>query len=148
MTILPPRFSNESPRSTACSGNFETAACAAIRSNAVSGRFCLPALSRLRTSLRRAICTAAACLFIVTGSTSVHADDWMYRRSYYSHMPVDGRQPDHPLPDHRSAHRTAYYREAFGFSVRSAFRINNFVLQNGPRTDRTIYQESYIEFQP
>lgn len=76
------------------------------------------------------------------------ADDWMYRRSYFSHWPADGQVPQQPLPESRSAYRPAYYREAYGFSVRSAYRINNFVLQNGPRVDRTIYQEGYIEFQP
>ncbi len=76
------------------------------------------------------------------------ADDWVYRRSYYSHWPSAGSPPAHPLPEHRSAYRPAYYREALGFSVRSAYRINNYVLQNGNRTDRTIYQEGYIEFNP
>ncbi|MBI1346408.1 hypothetical protein GC163_08965 [bacterium] len=76
------------------------------------------------------------------------ADDWMYRRSYYSHTPVAGLPADYPLPEHRSAYRPAYYREAQGFSVRSAYRINNYVIRNGPRTDRTIYQEGYIEFNP
>ncbi len=80
--------------------------------------------------------------------SSLRADEWIYRRSYYSHAPVDGAQPQHPLPEHRSAYRPAYYREAQGFSVRSAYRINNYVLRNGPRSDHTIYQEGYIEFNP
>ena len=81
-------------------------------------------------------------------SAETWAEDWMYPRSYYSHWPAGEGIPNHPLPEHRSAYRPAYYREAFGFSVRSAYRINNYVLRNGPRTDRTIYQEGYIEFQP
>jgi len=81
-------------------------------------------------------------------NSPVAANDWMYRRSYFSHTPVDGYPADYPLPEQRAAHRPAYYREAHGFSVRSAYRINNYVIRNGPRTDRTIYQEGYIEFNP
>uniref|UniRef100_A0A7C2NZ49 DUF2490 domain-containing protein n=1 Tax=Schlesneria paludicola TaxID=360056 RepID=A0A7C2NZ49_9PLAN len=87
-------------------------------------------------------------LTLVSGANSAAADEWMYRRSYFSHWPDDGTPPTHPLPEQRSAHRPAYYREAFGFSVRSAFRWNNYVLRNGPRTDRTLYLEGYIEFNP
>ncbi len=99
---------------------------------------------------RRLICRTAlwTLLLGVVAVPTASADDWMYRRSYFSHWPAQGELPTHPLPESRSAYRPAYYREAHGFSVRSAYRINNFVLQNGPRTDRTIYQESYIEFEP
>lgn len=90
----------------------------------------------------------AATLF--QDGNTVSAEDWMYRRSYYSHWPTQeaGAVPNYPLPEHRSAYRPAYYREAFGFSARSAYRINNYVIRNGPRTDRTIYQEGYFEFNP
>lgn len=89
------------------------------------------------------------CAGFGPGSTA-RAEDWMYRRSYYSHTlsPEAGAVPNHPLPEHRSAYRPAYYREALGFSARSAFRINNYVIRNGPRTDRTIYMEGYFELQP
>jgi hypothetical protein len=75
-------------------------------------------------------------------------DEWMYRRSYFSHALPPGVEPTHPLPAQRSAYRPAYYREAFGFSVRSAYRVNNYVIRSGNRTDRTLYQEGYIEFNP
>lgn len=78
----------------------------------------------------------------------VRAVDWAFRRSYFSHVPPQGMEPTYPVPESRSAYRPAYYREAFGFSVRSAYRINNFVIQNGNRSDRTFYQEGYVEFEP
>lgn len=81
-------------------------------------------------------------------STAGADDEWMYRRSYFSHALPPGEAPTYPLPVQRSAHRPAYYREAFGFSVRSAYRINNYVIRSGNRTDRTLYQEGYIEFNP
>ena len=76
------------------------------------------------------------------------AEDWAFRRSYFSHMPPNGVEPDHPIPDSRSAYRPAYYREAAGFSIRSAYRFNNYVIQNGNRMDRTFYREGYVEFDP
>jgi hypothetical protein len=93
-------------------------------------------------------CLCGAFLAFVPVSSAVADDDWMYRRSYFSHTPTPGVQPTYPLPEPRSAYRPAYYREALGFSVRSAYRWNNYVLRNGPRTDRTLYQEGYIEFNP
>ncbi len=80
--------------------------------------------------------------------SEVRAEDWAFRRSYFSHMPPVGMEPQHPVPESRSAYRAAYYREAAGFSVRSAFRVNNYVIQNGNRYDRTFYREGYVEFDP
>lgn len=76
------------------------------------------------------------------------AQDWMYRRSYFSHRLADERAPPHPVPESRSAYRTAYYREGFTFEFRSGYRVNNFVLQNGGRVDRTYYREEWFEVRP
>lgn len=97
---------------------------------------------------RRHSLMLCAIAILLTWSQLASAQDWMYRRSYFSHVPADGGPVSHPLPESRSAYRTAYYREGFGFSVRSAYRINNFVLQSGNRIDRTYYREGYFEFQP
>jgi hypothetical protein len=93
------------------------------------------------------IVLAAAGLLCV--SASADAQDWMYRRSYFSHsLPEGVEAPPHPVPESRSAYRTAYYNEGAGFTVRSAYRINNFVLQNGGRVDRTYYREGWLEVKP
>jgi hypothetical protein len=76
------------------------------------------------------------------------ADEWMFRRSYFSHMLPPDVPPPYPLPESRSAYRPAYYRESLGGSVRSAYRVNNYIIQNGPRMDRTFYREGYIEVNP
>jgi len=89
---------------------------------------------------------AAAALAAVQSPTT--AEDWMFRRSYFSHVPPPGVTPDYPLPESRSAYRPAFYREALGGSVRSAYRVNNYIIQNGNRMDRTFYREGYIEFNP
>ena len=79
---------------------------------------------------------------------AARAEDWTFKRSYYSHDLPQGVQPNYPLPVSRSAYRPAYYREAFGLSIRSAYRTNNYVIQNGNRTDRTYYREGYVEINP
>jgi hypothetical protein len=99
-----------------------------------------------RSEILCALLFAAA--IVATAPAPARAEDWMFRRSYYSHTPPPGVEPAHPLPESRSAYRTAHYREAFGWSVRSAYRWNNYVLQSGPRTDRTYYREGYVEFDP
>lgn len=76
------------------------------------------------------------------------AEDWMFKRSYFSHGLPPGTEPTYPVPESRSAYRTAYYREGFGFSIRSAYRVNNFIIQNGNRIDRTYYREGYVEINP
>lgn len=70
-------------------------------------------------------------------------DDWMYRRSYFSHVLPPGADRDPSLPQSRSAYRTAYYRPAIGF--RSSFRINNNIIRNGSRYDWTRQTEGWIE---
>ncbi|MDZ4688603.1 MAG: hypothetical protein SH850_26315 [Planctomycetaceae bacterium] len=91
---------------------------------------------------------ATSAIWSVGTGVAFADDDWMYRRSYFSHALPPGSEPVYPLPAQRSAYRPAYYREAFGFSVRSAYRVNNYVIRSGNRTDRTLYQEGYIEFNP
>ena len=83
---------------------------------------------------------------LLSFSTSTRAEDWMFRRSYFSHRLPDGAPPGHPIPESRSAYRTAYYRQGFGVS--SAYRVNNYVIQNGNRVDRTYYREGWVEFYP
>ncbi|HET6424148.1 MAG TPA: hypothetical protein VFG20_10720 [Planctomycetaceae bacterium] len=87
-------------------------------------------------------------LLLAWAVPAVHAEDWMFKRSYYSHDPPPGVQPTYPLPESRSAYRPAYYREAFGLSIRSAYRTNNYVIQSGNRFDRTYYREGYVEINP
>lgn len=82
------------------------------------------------------------------GAHEVRAEDWMFRRSYFTHTPPEGVQPEPWLPRSRSAYRTAYYGEIPSLSFRSEFRINNRVLRNGPRTDHSIQSEGFIQIQP
>lgn len=97
-------------------------------------------------TVRQSVIAAAGLVLLIGFSQPVNAEDWMFRRSYYSHQLPDGMLPHYPVPESRSAYRTAYYR--YGFGVSTGYRINNFVIQNGARVDRTITQEGWIEFNP
>lgn len=77
-------------------------------------------------------------------TSSASAEDWMFRRSYYSHVLPEGLPPNYPQPVSRSAYRIARYREGFGVST--GFRVNNYVIQNGNRVDHTFYREGWVEF--
>ena len=76
--------------------------------------------------------------------SNVFAEDWMFRRSYYSHVPPEPVPPGYPLAVSRSAYRGAYYR--VGFGINTSYRINNYLIQNGGRVDHTLYREGWIEF--
>ena len=98
-------------------------------------------------SIRLNISLVSAAVILAAGMPA-QAEDWMFRRSYFSHMLPPDVAPQYPLPESRSAYRPAYYREALGGSVRSAYRVNNYIIQNGNRMDRTFYREGYIEIDP
>ncbi len=87
---------------------------------------------------------AVAVVMLIAFLQPTKADDWMFRRSYFSHQLPEGMTPHYPIPESRSAYRAAYYRQGFGVSTE--YRINHHVIQNGNRLDRTIFQEGWIEF--
>ena len=89
------------------------------------------------------LCGLALAAVWLTSVSSTFAEDWMFRRSYYSHELPEGEIPPYPLPESRSAYRPAFYQPALGF--RSAYRVNNFTLQSGNRFDRTVYREGWLE---
>ncbi|MBA4031776.1 MAG: hypothetical protein C0478_12925 [Planctomyces sp.] len=99
-------------------------------------------------SLGRVLATLLVAWSLAAGIHEVRAEDWMFRRSYFTHTPPEGVQPEPWLPRSRSAYRTAYYGEIPSLSFRSEFRINNRVLRNGPRTDHSIQSEGFIQIQP
>ena len=100
-------------------------------------------LSRHRMVVRTGwVLLVLSCGFV----SPAEAEDWMFRRSYFSHTPVGELPPDYPQPVSRSAYRIARYREGFGVSA--GWRFNNYVIQNGGRVDRTLYTEGWVEFNP
>lgn len=79
---------------------------------------------------------------------SAVAEDWMFRRSYHSHIRPPGHEIDSPLPESRSAYRTPVVRYHPGFSIRGGQRFNNYTLRSGSSTDWTIIRENWFEIRP
>ena len=77
-------------------------------------------------------------------SHAVQADDWMFRRSYYSHAygPGDaGREG----PGSRSAYRPPFAGAHPHFAIRGGWRINNYSIQNGSTTDSLYLRENWFD---
>lgn len=91
----------------------------------------------------------AAALVWAAGAScaySASADDWMYRRSYYSHMPAAGDAARRPPT--RSAYRPALRGSGFGFGARGGYRFNRVFLRSGQSTDLTVIQENWFDAVP
>jgi hypothetical protein len=97
-------------------------------------------------TMSAAIKLLTALVFFFGFAAQIPAEDWMFRRSYYSHVPAGELPPDYPQPVSRSAYRIAHYR--YGYGVNAGYRINNYIIQNGNRIDRTYYTEGWVEFNP
>jgi len=99
------------------------------------------ALGRMRVWL------AAICLTFValSAATPMQAEDWMFRRSYFSHELPPSIAARYPRPASRSAYRIPYAR-GDGFAVRGGYRINRIYLQSGNSTDTTYIYENWFGF--
>jgi hypothetical protein len=98
----------------------------------------------MRLRLRAAMPLALAVIgFVCTGSADA-SENWMFRRSYFSHDPIEAGPVDYPRPISRSAYRPAY--RGFGYGVRGVNRINRSVVRSGNSTDYTISGENWVQF--
>jgi hypothetical protein len=90
----------------------------------------------------------ATCLFVlaVSQTTSVFAETWAFRRSYFSHIASAADYDNPDLPQSRTPYRAPYIPETPGFYVRGGFRFNSTILRNGNSTDRTFRNEGFVEF--
>jgi hypothetical protein len=108
---------------------------------------------RLRHILKRLLRPACVLgmlglMCVLTTADDAAAEDWMFRRSYHSHVFPPGHEPPGVLPESRSAYRTPVVRYHPGFSVRGGQRFNNYTLRSGHSTDWTIIRENWIEIRP
>lgn len=90
------------------------------------------------------------------GANDAVANDWMFRPSYYSHVPAADAHaaPDQmtaqfdplfPQPVPRSAYRPAHAQLGPGFAVRGAYRYNVYRLWSGRSYDTTIFRHFSFE---
>jgi hypothetical protein len=86
-------------------------------------------------------------LLSVTSFNASVAQDWMFRRSWFSHLPAEGA-PVFPTPPPEGAIRRAIPQLGPGFAVRSHYRWNVYRLQNGRSYDTTIYRQFSFEETP
>jgi hypothetical protein len=90
---------------------------------------------------------AVAACWLAAAVPPSPAEDWMFRRSYYTHAPLPAY--DWPSPElSRSAYRRAYIGAGPGFAIRGGWRYNTIVLQSGNSTDVTIQRENWFEATP
>lgn len=84
----------------------------------------------------------------VIGLDPVQAENWAFRRSYFSHD-LQGEHLAHaPMPVSRSAYRIPYVPNYPGATVLSTWRMNRVQLRSGSSVDSQFLWEGSIEFRP
>lgn len=101
-----------------------------------------------RFALQMATALVVCQLLSSVAPREAAADEWMFRRSYYSHtLPPEVRQA-YPTPESRSAYRRAYVGLQPGFAVRGGYRYNTTRLRSGSSVDTTITRENWFQLWP
>lgn len=95
----------------------------------------------------------AALVLVVVGGWMTHSataadPNWVYRRSYFSHVLPPEIQANYPVPTSRAAYRVPMVQVYPGFSVQGAYRYNPIVINDGRANDVTIYRQFWVQFQP
>lgn len=95
-------------------------------------------MSRIR------VLVVTAVVGIALGASSVHAENWMFRRSYYSHGEAPFLAGD--MPQNRTIYREPWVGAHPRFAIRGGWRFNTFTLQNGSGSvDRTYFRENWYD---
>lgn len=90
------------------------------------------------------LCTACVAVTLFAGSADARGEDWVFRRSYFSHDDSPGyRYGIAPQP--RSAYRRSYWPSRPHGYVRSGFRINNVRIYNGSNNDIEYRREFWYD---
>lgn len=100
---------------------------------------------RPRRLARRFLPIVGAIAFSFLGrGNSLHAADWMFEPSYYSHAHSPAYTID-LVPQTRSAYRQAYVNIAPHTRISGGWRWNNYQIHNGNSLDNTYMREFYID---
>jgi hypothetical protein len=95
-------------------------------------------------SARRARWIALALAILTTPASTATAEDWVFRRSYYSHTPPPVAEPRGPV-DPRLGYREAFVGAHPRGAIRAGWRWNNITVSNGYSVDRTMIRESFFD---
>ncbi len=74
------------------------------------------------------------------------AEDWAFRRSYYSHDLSGEAFAGAPMPVSRSAYRIPYVPNNPGGTVYSTWRLNRVQLRSGSSVDTQYFWQGSVEF--
>lgn len=97
--------------------------------------------------MKKHLLIAAAAMMFLSQAATAEANDWMFRRSWFSHRQAEG-EPQMDAPRSRGAVRRAVPQRGPGFAVRGAYRYNVYRIQSGRSFDTTIYREFRYEETP
>ncbi len=92
------------------------------------------------------ICILFAGLMSV--AIPARGEDWMFRRSYYSHLAPGERPAPEDVPEIRSAYRRPYVQTQPGAAARRIYRFNRINIPNGNSFDSTIIYEGSFNERP
>ena len=109
--------------------------------------------SRITNTWKRFRSHIAFVLLVAAGvlgfcGTPLNAQDWMFRRSYFSHAAPDGVDVEYPRPRSRSAYRRPIAGSGFGFAARGAYRYNRIQIRSGDSIDVTVIRDFRFEMVP
>jgi len=76
------------------------------------------------------------------------AEDWAFRRSYYTHQLPAQVAATVPMPISRSAYRIPTRPYNTGGTVRWSWRSNNIHLGSGSNHDNQVLYERSVEYRP
>ncbi len=82
----------------------------------------------------------------ILNTSPLQAEDWAFRRSYFSHISNADQLSDPSLPQSRSAYRLPIKNSGPGFWVRGGYRYDSIIIRNGNSTDRTYTTEGWVDF--
>jgi hypothetical protein len=101
------------------------------------------------TRLGVTLLVAAGLSAIAASPAAADDDNWVFRRSYFSHVLPPEIQARYPVPESRSAYRLPLVDIYPGVSVQGVYRYNTIQLGNGPNgTDTTIYRQYWLQVKP
>lgn len=104
-------------------------------------------LSSLRRRFGRILAGCGLCVFVLLCG-SARGEDWMFRRSYFSHVIPPERQQEFPRPVSRSAYRRPILRHRPGFAIRGGYRFDTMRIQTGSSSDVTVFRENWFDYRP
>ena len=103
----------------------------------------------MRNSRTTPFVFALAAVALLTAEAPARGNDWMFRRSYFSHaQPHDVPPHAEFYPGSRSAYRRPWVGTSPGFAARGGYRYNTLFLRSGNSVDFTVIRENWFEINP